>query len=82
MEDFKGKTVEELGDAIREGMRAFTEGAPQSDDVTNPRDRIQGEMLDEDEVGRASQCRRFQAVVRLDHRWKRSRNKILTAPKS
>jgi len=34
MEDFTGKTVEELSDAIREGMRAFTEGAPQSDDIT------------------------------------------------
>jgi phosphoserine phosphatase RsbU/P len=34
MEDFKGTTVEQLGDSIREGMRAFTEGAPQSDDVT------------------------------------------------
>jgi phosphoserine phosphatase RsbU/P len=34
MEDFTGKTVEELSEAIREGMRAFTEGAPQSDDIT------------------------------------------------
>jgi sigma-B regulation protein RsbU (phosphoserine phosphatase) len=34
MEDFKGTTVEQLGDTIREGMRAFTEGAPQSDDIT------------------------------------------------
>jgi sigma-B regulation protein RsbU (phosphoserine phosphatase) len=34
MEKFTGNTVEELGDSIREGMRAFTEGAPQSDDVT------------------------------------------------
>jgi serine phosphatase RsbU (regulator of sigma subunit) len=34
MEGFKGNTVEELGDTIREGMRAFTEGAPQSDDIT------------------------------------------------
>jgi sigma-B regulation protein RsbU (phosphoserine phosphatase) len=34
MECFTGDTVEQLGDAIREGMRAFTEGAAQSDDVT------------------------------------------------
>ncbi|MGB0035235.1 MAG: PP2C family protein-serine/threonine phosphatase, partial [Candidatus Acidiferrales bacterium] len=34
IESFKGNTVDELGDAIREGMRAFTEGAPQSDDIT------------------------------------------------
>jgi phosphoserine phosphatase RsbU/P len=34
LEDFKGEKVEELGDAIREGMRVFTEGAAQSDDVT------------------------------------------------
>ena len=34
MESFTGETVEQLGDAIREGMRAFTEGAAQSDDVT------------------------------------------------
>jgi sigma-B regulation protein RsbU (phosphoserine phosphatase) len=34
IESFKGATVEELGDTIREGMRAFTEGAPQSDDIT------------------------------------------------
>ena len=34
MESFTGETVEQLGDAIREGMRAFTEGAAQSDDIT------------------------------------------------
>jgi serine phosphatase RsbU (regulator of sigma subunit) len=34
LESFTGETVEQLGDAIREGMRAFTEGAPQSDDIT------------------------------------------------
>jgi len=34
MESFTGTTVEQLGDSIREGMKAFTEGAPQSDDVT------------------------------------------------
>jgi sigma-B regulation protein RsbU (phosphoserine phosphatase) len=34
MESFTGDTVEQLGDAIREGMRAFTEGAAQSDDIT------------------------------------------------
>ena len=34
LEDFRGNNVEELGDAIREGMRVFTEGAAQSDDIT------------------------------------------------
>ncbi len=34
LEDFQGNNVEELGDAIREGMRVFTEGAAQSDDIT------------------------------------------------
>jgi len=34
LEDFKGNNVEELGDAIREGMRVWTEGAAQSDDIT------------------------------------------------
>ena len=34
MEKFTGNTVEQLGDTIREGMRSFTEGAPQSDDIT------------------------------------------------
>ncbi|HYL46188.1 MAG TPA: SpoIIE family protein phosphatase [Candidatus Limnocylindrales bacterium] len=34
MEDFSGQNVQEMGDAIREGMRAFTEGAAQSDDIT------------------------------------------------
>lgn len=34
LESFAGETVEQLGDAIREGMRAFTEGAAQSDDIT------------------------------------------------
>jgi sigma-B regulation protein RsbU (phosphoserine phosphatase) len=29
-----GRTVQELADAIREGVRAFTEGAAQSDDIT------------------------------------------------
>ena len=30
----RGDTVEGLADAIKEGMRAFTEGAAQSDDIT------------------------------------------------
>jgi sigma-B regulation protein RsbU (phosphoserine phosphatase) len=34
VEDFKGTNVSELGDAIREGMRVFTQGAAQSDDIT------------------------------------------------
>ena len=34
MESFAGESVEGLADAIKEGMRAFTEGAPQSDDIT------------------------------------------------
>ena len=34
VEEFLGQTVEEMADAIREGVRAFTEGAPQSDDIT------------------------------------------------
>jgi len=34
IENFTGNTVHQLGDAIREGMRAFTEGAAQSDDIT------------------------------------------------
>ena len=31
---FEGESVEELTEAIREGVKAFTQGAPQSDDVT------------------------------------------------
>jgi len=34
LERFKGEKVEEIADAIREGVREFTAGAPQSDDVT------------------------------------------------
>lgn len=34
IENFSGETVHQLGDAIREGMRVFTEGAAQSDDIT------------------------------------------------
>jgi sigma-B regulation protein RsbU (phosphoserine phosphatase) len=34
LEGFKGQTVEELAETIREGVKAFTEGAAQSDDVT------------------------------------------------
>jgi sigma-B regulation protein RsbU (phosphoserine phosphatase) len=34
VEEFTGENVTQLGDAIREGMRAFTEGAAQSDDIT------------------------------------------------
>jgi sigma-B regulation protein RsbU (phosphoserine phosphatase) len=34
VEDFTGENVTQLGDAIREGMRVFTEGAAQSDDIT------------------------------------------------
>ncbi len=34
IEDFKGNSVQELGDSIREGMRVFTQGAAQSDDIT------------------------------------------------
>jgi serine phosphatase RsbU (regulator of sigma subunit) len=34
METYTGDTVEGLSDAIKEGMRAYTQGAPQSDDIT------------------------------------------------
>jgi serine phosphatase RsbU (regulator of sigma subunit)/pSer/pThr/pTyr-binding forkhead associated (FHA) protein len=34
LEDFQGENVHELCDAIRAGMKAFTEGAAQSDDIT------------------------------------------------
>jgi phosphoserine phosphatase RsbU/P len=34
VQEYAGDSVEGLGDAIREGMRQFTEGAPQSDDIT------------------------------------------------
>jgi serine phosphatase RsbU (regulator of sigma subunit) len=34
LENFKGQTVEELAGAIREGVKAFSEGAAQSDDIT------------------------------------------------
>jgi phosphoserine phosphatase RsbU/P len=34
IEDFNGTTGSQLSDAIREGMRAFCEGAAQSDDIT------------------------------------------------
>lgn len=34
IEEFKGETVEEMADAIRDAVKAFTEGAPQSDDIT------------------------------------------------
>lgn len=34
VEDFKGQTVEELAATIRDGVKAFSAGAPQSDDVT------------------------------------------------
>jgi phosphoserine phosphatase RsbU/P len=34
LEHFKGQNVEEITEAIREGVRRFTAGAPQSDDIT------------------------------------------------
>jgi len=34
LDAFQGQTVEQLGEVIREGVRIFTEGAPQSDDIT------------------------------------------------
>jgi phosphoserine phosphatase RsbU/P len=34
LENFKGQTVEELAQTIREGVKTFTEGAAQSDDIT------------------------------------------------
>ncbi len=34
LESFSGQTVEELAEAMRDGVRAFTQGAPQSDDIT------------------------------------------------
>jgi sigma-B regulation protein RsbU (phosphoserine phosphatase) len=34
LENFKGQTVEELAETIREGVKTFTEGAAQSDDIT------------------------------------------------
>ena len=33
-ETFAGQTVEELAQAIRDALKAFTQGAPQSDDIT------------------------------------------------
>lgn len=34
LEEFKGQRAQDLCDAIREGMKGFTQGAPQSDDIT------------------------------------------------
>ena len=34
MRDFSGSTVEQLAEAIRTGVRNFTGGAPQADDIT------------------------------------------------
>jgi serine phosphatase RsbU (regulator of sigma subunit) len=34
LENFKGQNVEELAEAIREGVKIFSEGAAQSDDIT------------------------------------------------
>ena len=34
LESFQGQTVEQLAEIIREGVKTFTEGAPQSDDIT------------------------------------------------
>jgi phosphoserine phosphatase RsbU/P len=34
LEQFQGQTVEQLAENIREGVKAFTEGAAQSDDIT------------------------------------------------
>ena len=34
METFNGQTVEELAQTIRDGVKAFTQGAAQSDDIT------------------------------------------------
>jgi phosphoserine phosphatase RsbU/P len=34
LETFQGQTVEQLAETIREGVKTFTQGAPQSDDIT------------------------------------------------
>ena len=34
LEQFKGHDVEDIAEAIRQGVKAFTSGAPQSDDIT------------------------------------------------
>jgi phosphoserine phosphatase RsbU/P len=34
LESFQGQTVEQLAEIIREGVKTFTEGAAQSDDIT------------------------------------------------
>jgi sigma-B regulation protein RsbU (phosphoserine phosphatase) len=34
LEKFEGQSVEDLANMIRDGVKAFTTGAPQSDDVT------------------------------------------------
>jgi serine phosphatase RsbU (regulator of sigma subunit) len=34
LEQFKGQKVDQITEAIREGVKAFTAGAPQSDDIT------------------------------------------------
>jgi phosphoserine phosphatase RsbU/P len=44
LERFTGQSVEEIAEAIREGVRAFTAGAPQSDDVTILAIQYKGQM--------------------------------------
>ena len=34
LDNFQGQTVEQLAGGIRDGVKSFTEGAPQSDDIT------------------------------------------------
>jgi phosphoserine phosphatase RsbU/P len=34
LESFQGQSVEQLAETIREGVKTFTQGAPQSDDIT------------------------------------------------
>jgi phosphoserine phosphatase RsbU/P len=34
LDNFQGETVEQLAETIREGVKTFTQGAPQSDDIT------------------------------------------------
>jgi sigma-B regulation protein RsbU (phosphoserine phosphatase) len=34
LQEFQGSNVEQLAEAVRTGVQKFTEGAPQSDDIT------------------------------------------------
>ena len=64
LQEFPGQTVDDLAEAVRAGVRAFTEGAPQSDDIAVLAVHYRGASLSTTSVRPATAMRASNALGR------------------